>query len=130
MNIKAFLVLVVTVAVLVVIVSLHPHTRASKVEVINPETGPNLADMAAAPDRPTAIAARPAPAPSVSSLSGPVRRADSVVQATNKLERLRQTRERFQALAAGDPSVALKAAKQIADDNERETALLTLVTQW
>jgi hypothetical protein len=49
---------------------------------------------------------------------------------TNKLERLRQTRETFTALAGGDPATALRAAKQLTDENERETALLTLLTEW
>ena len=49
---------------------------------------------------------------------------------TNKLERLAQIRESFQALAAGDWATAMRAAKQITDDTERETALLALVTEW
>jgi hypothetical protein len=50
--------------------------------------------------------------------------------ATNKLERLAQIRETFRALAAGDKATALRAAKQIVDENERETAMLTLVAEW
>jgi hypothetical protein len=49
---------------------------------------------------------------------------------TNKLERLAQIRESFQALAAGDGATAMRAAKQLTDDTERETALLALVTEW
>jgi len=49
---------------------------------------------------------------------------------TNKLERLRLIRESFTVLAAGEPTVALRAAKQVTDDTERETALLTLLTEW
>jgi hypothetical protein len=49
---------------------------------------------------------------------------------TNKIERLAQIRETFRALAAGDPIAAMRAAKQITDGTERETALLTLVTEW
>jgi hypothetical protein len=56
--------------------------------------------------------------------------AEEPVVATNKLERLMQIREAFHALAAGDPTVALRAAKQIADETQRETALLTLATEW
>ena len=56
--------------------------------------------------------------------------ADAPAAATNKLERLTRTREPFRALAAGDPTPALRAAKQITDETERETALLTLVTEW
>ncbi len=49
---------------------------------------------------------------------------------TNKLERLNKIRETFVTLASGNPTNALRAAKQLKDDNERETALLALVTQW
>ena len=49
---------------------------------------------------------------------------------TNKLERLAQIREKFHSLAAGDPAGALRSAKEISDATERETALLTLVTEW
>ena len=48
----------------------------------------------------------------------------------NKAERLAQLRETFRALAAGDPKAALCAAKELTDETERETALLTLVTEW
>lgn len=49
---------------------------------------------------------------------------------TNKLDRLHQIRETFLALAGGDPATALRAAKQLTDGNERETALMTLLTEW
>ena len=49
---------------------------------------------------------------------------------TNKLERLAQIRETFRTLAAGDKLNAMRAAKRLTDPNERETALLTLVTEW
>ena len=48
----------------------------------------------------------------------------------NKLERLNQIRESFRALAAGSPAIAMKAARQLTNEVERETALVTLVTQW
>ncbi len=47
-----------------------------------------------------------------------------------RLQRLAQIREAFRTLAAGDPAVAIRAAKDLSDENERETALLTLVTEW
>lgn len=50
--------------------------------------------------------------------------------ATNKLERLAQIRETFRTLAAGDKLTAMRFAKRLTDDTERETALLTLVTEW
>jgi predicted metalloprotease with PDZ domain len=43
---------------------------------------------------------------------------------------LAQLREDFRALAAGDPRTALRAARQLTDETERETALLALVTEW
>jgi len=49
---------------------------------------------------------------------------------TNKLERLTQIRQLFHSLAKGDPGTALGLAKQITDPTERETALLSLVTEW
>jgi hypothetical protein len=49
---------------------------------------------------------------------------------TNKAERLAQLRERFRALAVGDPKTALLAARQLTDEVERETALLALLTEW
>src|SRR5207253_9384350 len=64
----------------------------------------------------------------------PARRPPPAMEApvpeTNKLERLTQVRQQFQALAAGDPGAAMQTAKLIQDETERETALLTLVTQW
>src|SRR5262249_32986705 len=39
-------------------------------------------------------------------------------------------RENFRALAAGDSATAMRAAKQLTNDTERETALLTLVPEW
>jgi hypothetical protein len=55
---------------------------------------------------------------------------DSLAGITNKLERLNRIRESFAILAAGDPTNALRAAKQLTNETERETALLALVTQW
>jgi hypothetical protein len=48
----------------------------------------------------------------------------------NKAERLAQIRESFRALAKADATGALRQAKQLVDETERETALLELVTQW
>jgi hypothetical protein len=47
-----------------------------------------------------------------------------------KADRLAQLRETFRALAGGDPRTALRAARQLIDEAERETALLALVTEW
>jgi len=56
--------------------------------------------------------------------------AEEPVSTTNKLARLTEVRESFRALATGDPATALRAAKRITDETERETALFTLVTEW
>jgi hypothetical protein len=55
---------------------------------------------------------------------------ENIYPATGKLARLRQIQEQFRALAAGDPAVAMRAAKQVTNDVEREAALLTLVMEW
>jgi len=52
------------------------------------------------------------------------------VPSTNKVERLAELRESFRTLAQGDPASAMRAAKLLTDETERETALLTLVTEW
>jgi|GEM_PF-2393820 len=50
---------------------------------------------------------------------------------TNKIDRLNSIRESFRVLAqSGDPLGAMRAAKELKDENERETALLALVTEW
>jgi hypothetical protein len=56
--------------------------------------------------------------------------AAPIATSLDKLERLSQIRESFHSLAAGDPASAVRSAKGIADENERETALMTLVTEW
>jgi PDZ domain len=48
----------------------------------------------------------------------------------SKSEQLAQLRDTFRALAAGDPATAMRAARQLTNEVERETALLTLVTEW
>ncbi len=68
-----------------------------------------------------------APVSKIASASAP---PDPTVASASKLERLDQTRASVLNLASGDPAIALRAAKQITDENERETALLTLVTEW
>lgn len=79
---------------------------------------------------PVAIQAAPQKQPvgfenAVSSVS-----SDPLGGFTNKLERLNRIHDMFVALAAGNPTNALRAAKDLTNENERETALLALVTQW
>jgi hypothetical protein len=79
------------------------------------------------------LVGQPAKTPTVSTpaVSAPLNpKLEQPPPVTNKVERLAQIRETFRALAAGDPAAAMRAAKELTDDNERETALLTLVTEW
>ena len=50
--------------------------------------------------------------------------------AASKLDRLDLIREKFRQLATGDKTTALRAAKQLTDVMERETALLSLLAVW
>jgi hypothetical protein len=56
--------------------------------------------------------------------------SDPLAGITNNLERLNRIRQTFVALAAGNPTNALRAAKDLTNETERETALLALATQW
>ena len=88
-----------------------------------PEPAPTPKPIeSAAPARPPASAARSrSPAqPLLEQIPAPL----------NKADRLAQLRDTFRALAKGDPKTAMSAAKQLTDEIERETALLTLVTEW
>jgi hypothetical protein len=83
---------------------------------------------------PTAPASHP-PISSFISTSAPVEavlRPVPVEKASepDKLQRLTHIREQFRMLAAGAPQAAMDAGKELTDATERETALLTLVTEW
>ena len=131
MNTKVFLAFTVAVAALGVAVALRsPRVQSPNSDSQQPEPG-----LALPSDSP------PAPLASESeSLARPVASArdrgltDAPIEkpplSTNKLERLTQIRENFRVLASGDATTVLRAAKQVADETERETALLTLVTEW
>lgn len=71
--------------------------------------------------------AQPAP-PAPIALIEP--RLESAPAVTNRVEALARLREQFRALAAGDPKVAMVAAKGLTNEVDRETALLALVTEW
>jgi hypothetical protein len=49
---------------------------------------------------------------------------------TNLVDRLQEIRARFRALGAGDPALALRMAKGIADKTERKAALGALLDAW
>jgi hypothetical protein len=96
-----------------------PQPTTTEQPVAAPDSQPVVSDIQKAPTatlRGRDIA--PAPAP------------ENTSPGTNKLDRLIQTQELFRRLAAGDKLAAMRAAKQITNEVERETALFTLVTEW
>jgi len=130
-NTKLFFAFTVAVAALAVTVAVRsPRIQPANLESqqADPETSltapasppPPMASEAASSPRPIALSAR-------ERIHEPI---EKPAPATNKLERLTQIRETFRALATGDATTALRAAKHVTDETERETALLTLVTEW
>jgi hypothetical protein len=119
------------VALAVTIVILRPSGQP-----INPEPEPSDNTLSAVPpDAPQPAIPESAPAPQPIALTESMAPAipepsAQPAESTNKLDRLTKIRENFRALAAGDRITAMRAAKQIPDENERETALFTLVTEW
>jgi hypothetical protein len=125
---------VVLVAAVAVVTFVFTQTRVAppsvETEPQNTMSAPALAELAPLP---TISTSEPLPPPVATAASQPAVTEpppEKPAPATNKLERLAQIRETFRALAAGDKTNALRAAKQITDETERETALLTLVTEW
>jgi hypothetical protein len=127
------------VAVLAVIVTVfHPWSQPNRnsdpigqpgIDAATPlaETAPEPVHAAATRPQPTQISSnQPA---GVENITNPGS-SDPLAGITNKLERLNRIRQTFVALAAGNPTNALRAVKDLADDTERETALLALATQW
>jgi hypothetical protein len=98
-----------------------PRPVPSNVAANSADEAPAVSSEAVPLPQPKATSFRSAPA---------FRTAPEPTLATNRLERLNQLREQFRALAAGDPRAAMATAKQLTNEVERETALLTLVTQW
>jgi hypothetical protein len=127
---KVIIALIFVAAALTAIIATRPRTHPSisvpqQPAAISPVVSSNLSPASTAsqdepPMLPIAVAER----------ADTNTQVEKPVATTNKLERLAQIRETFRALAAGDRATAMRAAKQIADDTERETALLTLVTEW
>ena len=124
------LTLILFAAAIAVIVGTRSRVRA-------PQVASQPAETSAAVSMPEPVTSEP-PSRSISSSNVPPASlpvvaelpAETAKLSTNKLERLAQIRETFRNLAAGDKLNAMRAAKQITDANERETALLTLVTEW
>jgi hypothetical protein len=119
-------VLLLLVGGIVVLVYLC-QTQSAKLEKLPADAAPSAEAPAAVPNE------TPLPRPLV-----PYHRERDIAAQTNaslpaaasKLDRLDQIREEFRQLAAGDKATALRAAKQLTDVTERETALLTLLAVW
>jgi hypothetical protein len=125
------LALVLSVAVIMTAILIRPRTQRSDDEAHSTATSVSVAPSQPATSQDSEVEPAAAPIPPVSAVieTAPASGAEPV-SPTNKVERLAQIRETFRALAAGDKTNALRTAKQIVDENERETALLTLVTEW
>ena len=76
------------------------------------------------------VAAPPSKAPVAKTSVAPQPAPATVPAPLTKAERLAQLREQFRGLAGGDPTTALRTARQLTDETERETALLALLTEW
>jgi len=119
------------VALAAIFAFIRMRAPAPGIEPPQPQVSSSSA-MPELPAQPRTLAALPASRPSAPALNqnAAAPTTQTLPASTNKLEGLMQVRETFHKLAAGDKTVALRAAKQITDPNERETALLTLVTEW
>jgi hypothetical protein len=129
MKIKVTIALILGVALAVTIVVLCPQNPPPNAEQLNT----TLASPPDPPAEPVISESVPSPRPiAVAESSSPVssEATEQPPASTNKVDRLTKIRETFRLLAAGDRTTAMRAAKQITDETERETALLTLVTEW
>jgi len=131
--------LMLAVAILAVAVTVfHPWSKSSSnsVSISDSEVTSDSPVIETPPEpvrstvssSPTQKSPQSQPAPSEN--IGKSLSSDPLGGITNKLERLNRIRETFVALAAGNPTNALRAVKDLTNDTERETALLALVTQW
>ena len=120
-------------AVATVVVLIQRPASPPSVEPQQPEAKPAIVPSDSSPPPETVLEVAPLAIPSVVPASQPAvveAPPEKPAVATNKLERLAQIRQTFRTLASGDKTNALRAAKQIMDETERETALLALVTEW
>ncbi len=94
----------------------QPPTLAEPTEPVPPP----------APTEPVAASRQKAPIEAIATPPPP----QTTRPPLTKAERLAQVRETFRALAGGDPRTALRTARPLTDEVERETALLALLTEW
>jgi hypothetical protein len=114
------------VALVAFVTALHTRSRLPNSEPPPLET--NLSSTPAASGARTELASAPRISAEKSRTAlTPIEESAAV---SNKLQRLNDIRDAFRGLAAGDATVAMRAANQLTNDNERESALLTLVTEW
>src|SRR4051812_44792144 len=118
---RTILVLVFAAALAAAVVVFRPRSQSAAPEPLSIDNVPSAAS-------------REGFSPPKISRAEPVSRAtqpvtvrsplEKIAASTNKLERLTLIREVFRVLAAGDRTAAIRAAKGIAEENEREAALL------
>ena len=111
---------------------LRPRTGPSPPEPPHPQPVASTDQAQPAPPQTPVKSAAPARsrAPAVSERAIPQSPVQTAPPPLSKADRLAQLRETFRALATGNPRTALRAARQLTDEAERETALLALVTEW
>ena len=138
MRAKAILAIAICAAVVVLAIAIRParNPRApAGPEPAETDPSPSTAESVSPPSvrevpRPPRDAEPLASQPAIVSPIANEPAPPTTTPPTNKLERLTRLREAFRALAAGDPTTALRAAKQLPDETEREAALSTLLEQW
>jgi hypothetical protein len=121
-----FALIPVMAALVVTITMLHARLRPDGPELREPDTGPP-SSRAASPPIAIIPDTLPTSQPIALPASGSATRhmpAEKAIVAPNEPEGLSQIRATSRAIATGAPA-ALRAAKQLGDETERETALLT-----
>jgi hypothetical protein len=128
MKTKISLAVGLALAALAVVVALVPRSQPSRSEPLPPDEKITSGPLDSS--RPRVVAEASSAQRPVREIAAAPLLEESFNATTNKLDRLNQIRETFRALAAGDPATAMRAAKKLTDETERETALFTLVTEW
>jgi len=133
MKVKLFLALILAGAALGAVIALfHPASQPGSVEPPQTQTAPSSHSLERPPPRTIPETTRKTGTPALAAAETTASQAPAapITTSVDRLERLSQIRASFRNFAAGDPMAALRSAKGMPDENERETALLTLVTEW
>jgi len=120
-------VMIAAVAALVVLRNWTESAETRQPPAVAHSTQNETPRQPASPAPPSPSSSRSIPSDQLASAPLP---AEAPTAATGKLDRLAEIRENFRALARGNPIIAMQAARKLADSTERETALLSLVTEW